>query len=136
MGRNCIGIDLGARNLRLVAGTVKGSVFTVTKIAQAEVRPSDDPETAILAALPDLAAELGDKLKKNARGARFGLSGKELIIRYTQVPPVPLWRLRLLMDFEVREMAQQAGDALASDYNLVTLPNATGEDTVLVAVCK
>jgi type IV pilus assembly protein PilM len=137
MARTCIGLDLGSRNLRLVAGTIKGTVFTVTKIAQAEVKLGDDPEAAILAALPDLKAALGEKLAKKAGGARFGVSGKELIIRYTQVPPVPLWRLRLLMDFEVKEMAAQAGDSLASDYNLVTLPNAgQGEDTVLVAVCK
>jgi type IV pilus assembly protein PilM len=137
MARTLIGIDLGSRNLRLVAGTIKGTVFTITKIAQAEVKLGDDPEAAILAALPDLAAELDDKFRKKAGGARFGLSGKELIIRYTQVPPVPLWRLRLLMDFEVKEMAAQAGDSLASDYNLVTLPNAAqGDDTVLVAVCK
>jgi Tfp pilus assembly PilM family ATPase len=137
MARTCIGIDLGSRNLRFVAGTVKGTVFTITKIAQTEVPISEDPESATLAALTELASELGDKVKKSAKGARFGVSGKELIIRYTQVPPVPLWRLRLLMDFEVREMAQQAGDALASDYNLISLPNAgEGEDTVLVAVCK
>ncbi len=136
MARTCIGIDLGSRNLRYVAGTIKGTVFSLTKVCQIEVKLSDDPEGAILAALPELKAELGEKVLKASRGARFGLSGKELIIRYTTVPPVPLWRLRLLMDFEVREMAQQAGDTLASDYNLVTLPNATGEDTVLVAVCK
>ena len=99
---------------QVVAGTIKGTVFTITKIAQTEVPLSDDPETAILAALPDLASELGEKVKKNAKGARFGLSGKELIIRYTQVPPVPLWRLRLLMEFEVREMAA-AGRRLARE---------------------
>jgi type IV pilus assembly protein PilM len=137
MARTCTGIDLGSRNLRLVAGTIKGTVFTLTKVAQEEVPLSDDGEAATLGALPALGGDLGDKFRKGAKGARFGVSGKELIIRYTQVPPVPLWRLRLLMDFEVREMAQQAGDALASDYNLVTLPNAGGgEDTVLVAVCK
>jgi type IV pilus assembly protein PilM len=137
MARTFVGIDLGSRNVRYVAGTLKGTVFTLTKVSQAEVRLSDDPESAILAALPELAEELGDKARKASKGARFGLSGKELIIRYTQVPPVPTWRLRLLMDFEVREMAAQAGDTLASDYNLVTLPNAgDAEDTVLVAVCK
>jgi type IV pilus assembly protein PilM len=136
MAKTCVGIDLGSRNLRFVAGTMKGTVFTLTKIAQVEVPISDDPETATLGALPELASELGEKVRKQAGGGRFGVSGKELIIRYTQVPPVPLWRLRLLMDFEVREMAQQAGDSLASDYNLITLPNADAEETVLVAVCK
>ncbi len=132
-----VGIDLGSRNVRLVAGTVKGTIFTLDRVISVPVQHSDNLESATLDALSQAASEWGSKSLPKLAGGRFGLSGKELIVRYTQIPQVPLWRLRLLMDFEVREMANQVGDTLASDYNLVSLPNAPeGEDTVLVAVCK
>lgn len=136
MSRTCIGIDLGSRRVRAVLGEKRGALFVVKRAVEIEVPHADDPETATLAALGELRRSFGKELKTGA-GARFGLSGKDLIVRYTTVPPVPLWRLRLLMDFEVREMAQQAGGSLASDYNLVSPPEAKdGEETVLVAVCK
>jgi type IV pilus assembly protein PilM len=136
VGKTCIGIDLGSRRVRAVVGEKRGALFVVKRAIEAKVPYADDAEAATLAALAEIKAALGKELKDGS-GARFGLSGKDLIVRYTTVPPVPLWRLRLLMDFEVREMAQQAGGALASDYNLVSPPEAKdGEETVLVAVCK
>ncbi|MEE2711561.1 MAG: pilus assembly protein PilM [Planctomycetota bacterium] len=125
------GLDLGARAIKVVVGKSKGPIFELQRAFSLPVGLAGDPERSLLASIPGLA-ELG-----KAPGARFGLSGKELIIRYTKVPPVPLWRLKLLMDFEVREMAEQAGEPLACDYNLVHIPGADSDDeTVLVAVVK
>lgn len=128
-----IGIDLGTRAIKVVQGRMKGPLFEVQRAFMVPVAMEDEPEGAILAALDEVADILG----KNVPGGRFSVSGRELIIRYTKVPPVPVWRLKLLMDFEVREMAEQAGESLASDYNLVHLPNDDGsEETVLVSVVK
>lgn len=127
-----VGIDLGTRQIKVISGRKKGPLFALQRAAVIPVASADDVESAILAALPELKPLLG-----KAPGARFGVSGREVIIRYTKVPPVPIWRLRLLMDFEVREMAEQAGEPLASDYNLVHVPGRDAdEDTVLVAVVK
>ncbi|NRA96146.1 MAG: pilus assembly protein PilM [Planctomycetes bacterium] len=127
-----VGIDLGARAIKVVAGKSKGPIFEVHRAFSVPVALDGDPESNLLEAASQLNSELG-----KAPGARYGLSGKELIIRYTKVPPVPLWRLKLLMDFEVREMAEQAGEPLACDYNLVHIPGAESDDeTVLVAVVK
>ena len=127
-----VGIDLGARAIKVVAGKAKGPIFEVQRAFSIPVSLEGDPEAAVLDAVRALKSELG-----KAPGARFGLSGKELIIRYTKVPPVPLWRLKLLMEFEVREMSEQAGEPLACDYNLVQIPDQGEDDeTVLVAVVK
>ncbi|MAG57288.1 MAG: hypothetical protein CMJ83_13425 [Planctomycetes bacterium] len=127
-----VGIDLGSRALKVIAGRAKGPIFELHRAFTVPVAMDGEVEAGILDALGALKAELG-----KAPGARFGVSGKELIIRYTKVPPVPLWRLKLLMDFEVREMAEQAGDELACDYNIVTVPGSEADDeTVLVAVVK
>ncbi|MEZ5989969.1 MAG: hypothetical protein R3F30_12750 [Planctomycetota bacterium] len=53
-----------------------------------------------------------------------GLTGRDLILKYTKVPTVPDWQLAKLMDFEVEQIAAQAGGNLSADYNL--LPVADG----------
>ena len=127
-----VGIDPGASAVKVVVGKAKGPIFELHRAFSIPIEDRDGGEASVLEALGQLKSDLS-----KAPGARFGVSGKELIIRYTKVPPVPLWRLKLLMDFEVREMAEQAGNSLASDYNLITNPSAdAGEETLLVAVVK
>lgn len=126
-----VGIDLGSSEIKVIAGRTKGPLFEVHRALRLPVDPTDPPEAGVLDAVNMLAAELG-----KAPGARYSVSGKELIIRYTKVPPVPVWRLRLLMDFEVKEMAEQAGNDLACDYNLVHFDGKDDDETVLVSVVK
>ena len=62
-----------------------------------------------------------------------------MIIRYTQIPPVPDWRLRTLMKFEVEEVSSQSGGDVSADYRKLELPDPDGErsdDTVLVALAR
>ena len=124
-----VGIDLGAGAVKVVAGRKKGPVFELHRALSIPVRSEGDSEAAILSAVDELAG-LG-KLP----GARFSLAGRDLIIRYVQVPPVPLWRLNLLMDLEVRGMAEKGGEALYHDYNLVGIAGDSDE-TVMLAVVK
>lgn len=127
-----VGIDIGSSAIKVVAGRARGPAFEMERAFTIPVDRSRGVEEGVLEALASLKGELG-----KAAGSRFSVSGRELIIRYTKVPPVPLWRLRLLMDFEVREMSEQAGEALASDYNLIHQAGGDdGEETLLVAVVK
>jgi type IV pilus assembly protein PilM len=128
--KRSIGIDLGSHSIKAVAGEFQGPLFCLRRAVQVPLEGTGGGEEAILAGVARLREVLGP-----APGARFGISGRDLIIRYTQVPPVPTWRLRLLMDFEVREMSEQAGEALAADYNLLGLRHGES-DTLLVAVVK
>ncbi len=122
-----IGIDLGSRTVRAVVAVQRGPVLELQRAV--EIPCAEGEEDSILAATAGLTA-LG-----KAPGARFSVSGKDVIIRYTQVPPVAPWRVRLLMDLEVKEMAHQAGSPLAADYNLVGAGTRDTE-TVLVAVVR
>ncbi len=129
------GLDLGSSHVRMVVAERAGTRWKLQRVLQAPVDPMGDVEAATLGAVGTIASELG--AKGRVPGVRFGISGPSLIIRYTTVPKVPLWRLRFLMDVEVRDMSQTVGDALASDWNLLQLPNASaGEENVMVAVCK
>ncbi len=71
--------------------------------------------------------------------ATVGLTGRDVIIRYSQVPPVPEWRLRTLMKFEVEEVGSQSGGDVSADYRKLNLPDPDGEradDTILVALAR
>ena len=65
-----------------------------------------------------------------------GLAGRDMTLRYSQVPPTPDWQLRNLMDLEIQDLAQQSGGALSADYNLLPIEDESGSDTVLLALAK
>ncbi len=126
------GIDGGAYAVKAVSGTLRGSTLVLERVVRIPTPPAEDRESAIL----DILGGLGTSSLRS-REARLGLTGRDVIIRYTHVPPVPLWRLRLLMDFEVAEMARSSGDELSSDYNILTLPGGSeSEETVMVGLAK
>jgi len=66
-----------------------------------------------------------------------GLAGRDMTLRYSQVPPTPDWQLRNLMDLEIQDLAQQSGGNLSADYNLLPIEDEdNGVDTVLLALAK
>ncbi len=70
-------------------------------------------------------------------GTVAGVAGRDMTLRYTQVPPAPDWQLRNLMELEIADLSSQSGDELSADYNL--LPPADEEadsDTVLMALAR
>jgi type IV pilus assembly protein PilM len=70
-------------------------------------------------------------------GSVCGLAGRDMTLRYSQVPPTPDWQLRNLMDLEIQDLAQQSGGSLSADYNLLPPQDAeAGVDTVLLALAK
>ncbi|HEX5054055.1 MAG TPA: pilus assembly protein PilM [Planctomycetota bacterium] len=70
-------------------------------------------------------------------GSVCGLAGRDMTLRYSQVPPTPDWQLRNLMDLEIQDLAQQSGGALSADYNLLPAQDLeAGVETVLLALAK
>lgn len=126
------GIDPGTCSIKIVQGTMNGPLFKLTRAVRIPVNPSDDLEAEVLRALQSSLKEL--KLKPGI--TRLGVTGRALMMRYTQVPPVPLWRLRMLMDFEVGDMSQSSGEPLVADYNLLVQGGADDDETVLVSLVK
>lgn len=123
------GIDLGSRTVRVLQGRMKGGSFVPTRYITRDHSGSGGP-----------AAELAELLRESkfrGRRARFGITGKDTILRFSQVPRLTDAQLRNLMKFEIDELAQQAGGNLASDFNLLPIPpSITGDDTVLVALAR
>ncbi len=101
------------------------------------VDSAEDPEYERAAEAADGFANQGVPLDN----LRLGIPGRDAIIRYVHLPPVPPWRLRLLMDDEVDDVAEKAGEPLCSEYRLLMLPDGLSradeeELSILVALSK
>ncbi len=126
MARTTTGIDIGRHSAKLLRGQYKGGTFHVSDFV---FRPGRGDDVGAL------WSQLDPGFKPTA--ARVGLTGRDVNIRYTQVPRVPDWQLRKLMRFEVEEIGDQSGSEVASDFNLLpTLPEIEHEDVCLLAMAR
>src|SRR4030095_417886 len=128
MASTVVGVDLGTTCVRVIQGRAKGTSFVPARTA---ARPGDG--AAPIDALVDALRES----KLRAPRARLGLTGRDMMLRYSQVPRLADAQRRGLMKFEIEKLATQAGGNLASDFNLLPMPpGLTGDDTVLVALAR
>ena len=127
MASQAIGIDIGTHAIKIAVLQKKGAVTRALRLYRGMLKGDTDPER-VRGALTRAGISGGPGL--------LGISGRDLIVRYTHVPPVPDWRLKLLMQFEINEVSGQSGGEVAADYTRLTLPIDSGEDTVLVALCR
>ena len=68
--------------------------------------------------------------------ALLGITGRDLIVRYTHVPPVPDWRLKLLMQFEINEVSGQSGGEVAAGTLLTEQDFLYLEREAFVGLCR
>ena len=127
------GVTIGSRTIRVLeVRKQKAGTWQVTK---ALIAPVGDPAAGDGRRVAEAKAALKTSGAKGR--ALVGLSGKDLIIRYTQVPPVPDWRLEMLMNFEIQEVSEQSGGDVSAAYAPLAIDDATsGDNVVLVALAK
>lgn len=127
------GVTVGSRTIRVLeVRKQKSGAWQVTK---ALIAPIGDPAATDQRRVGEAKAALKSAGAKGP--ALVGLSGKDLIIRYTQVPPVPDWRLEMLMNFEIQEVSEQSGGDVSAAYAPLAIDDATsGDNVVLVALAK
>ncbi len=139
MSRAGVGIDIGATSVKVAQVERRGGGLALTGALRL-ARPEAAPEASEADLEPETAAALGEAVAAAgipSAGALLSISGKDVILRYTQVPPVPDWRLKMLMDFEIGELSGRAGGEVASDYRVLDVPpDAAGNRTVLVGLAK
>jgi type IV pilus assembly protein PilM len=129
MGARGFGIDEGSATWKAVEVELKeGALVPVAAAALPTGEGSPDP--AAVAALLK-----GSAIK--SRQAVLGLTGKDLVIKYQQVPPVPDFQLKKIVAFELDEIRRQSGDALAADFNVMpSRADLTSDDIVLMALSR
>jgi len=127
MASQAVGIDIGSHAVKIALLERKGATTKALRLFRATLAGDTDP-----------ARVQGAIQRSGMRGGRglLGITGRDLIIRYTHVPPVPDWRLKLLMQFEINEVSGQTGGQVAADYRRLKLPVEADEETVLVALAR
>ncbi len=124
MANKATAVDLGSHSAKvLVAQATKHGV----KVLRFAGLPRGEGEAAVS------LAQAGIPLQ----GSLCGLAGRDMTLRYSQVPPTPDWQLRNLMDLEIQDLSQQSGGTLSADYNLLPAQDPeAGVETVLLALAK
>ena len=132
------GIDIGSE-------AIKGVVLSFGKGGKADIVAAGTMPIGDLAHMedsPDKTLALGVKLKELVKGARLqgggrrvAVSGKATGIRYLQVPPVPPWRLDMLVKYEVEEKSTDK-EPTAYDYHILGIPEVGGQYTVMIGTCR
>jgi type IV pilus assembly protein PilM len=127
MANQAVGIDIGSHAVKIAVLERKGAATKAIRLFRGVIAGDADP-----------ARVQGALQRSGIRGGRglLGITGRDLIIRYTHVPPVPDWRLKLLMQFEINEVSGQSGGQVAADYRRLKLPVESDEETVLVALAR
>ncbi len=122
MTSRVVGLDLGGDTARLVeARLVKGAV----EIHRAAAVPVEELGATVAA------------LRLSGAPVACGVTGRDMILRTTAVPPVPLWQVREHLAFEVDDIAEQSGDALRADFHLLDgVSAALDEDQALLALVR
>ncbi len=117
-----VGIAIGSHSARIVEGRQRKGAFEIHGARQVEV--------------DHLAGALAEMGLKGAM-AYVGVTGRDVILRTMQVPPVPAWQLKDLMGYEIDEISEQSGDVLSADYNLLDgAALYSDEDMVLLALVR
>jgi type IV pilus assembly protein PilM len=127
MASQAVGIDIGSHAVKIALLERKGATTKALRLFRATLAGDMDP-----------ARVQGAIQRGGIGGGRglLGITGRDLIIRYTHVPPVPDWRLKLLMQFEINEVSGQSGGQVAADYRRLKLPVESDEETVLVSLAR
>jgi type IV pilus assembly protein PilM len=124
MAKKATAVDIGSHSCKVLVAQVNKHGVSVVRFAGL---PRGEGEATVS------LREAGIPLT----GATCGLAGRDMTLRYSQVPPTPDWQLRNLMDLEIQDLAQQSGGSLSADYNLLpTQDEESGVDTVLLALAK
>lgn len=120
-------IDLGAFKVRAASAKSSKGEYSLTSYRCGEVEMGESPAQAA-------SSLFGADIKSSSI---VGVTGADLMMRYLPVPPVDDWRLERLMEFEIREIEERSGAALASSYNLLPVPKGhDDEDTMLLGLVR
>ncbi len=126
MAARGLGVDEGTETLKAVEVEMQSGLAV--------------PRAAVSVQASDTFQGMKEALASSSikqRRAVAGLTGKDLVIRYHQVPAVPDWQLRKIMGFEIEEISRQSGDTLCGDFNLLPVgSDLSQDDTVLLALSR
>ncbi|MBI5369334.1 MAG: pilus assembly protein PilM, partial [Planctomycetes bacterium] len=111
-----IGLDVGSYAIKALRVRRKGGRLQVTGLARTRVNTLAEGGAA------DARATVGEPLARLAGaaglagGATVGITGRELNLRFTLIPPVAPDQLRTMMEHEVIQIAGKSGGQVYVDH--------------------
>lgn len=121
--KTSVAVEPGSDATRIIC--IKGSPGSVQVVNSFELNVDDD------ASPQRVGAEIKQR-KIPAGGVVLGVGGQASTLRYNLVPPVPDWRLELIMKYELEEMVEKSGEPLSSDWWQLDIVDGESEDLVLL----
>ncbi len=132
-----IGLDIGRASATAVSIRKKGGSLSLEHVVHVSL--DDLREQGVDIEKPtEIARALAPRFLArgvNTRGGNIGVSGKDAIIRYAHLPPMPPWRLALVMRYDISDVEEKTGAPLSADWKLVGAAE-DGGSLVLVAMAK
>jgi len=138
-----IGIDIGAQAIKIVAARSPrigpsrpgggGRILGAASIDAADAGGASPDPAQVARAVAEAIRQMGVR----PGAVALGVSGRDAITRYSRVPDVPDWRLKLMMRYEIEDVATKVGEPLAAGWTILSSDRMPGdEQTILVALAK
>jgi Tfp pilus assembly PilM family ATPase len=119
--KQAVAIRLGETVSRAV--WIRGAPGAYEVVRAVEV--TAPPEESLAALMGKLRSE-----RVPAAGIVLGVPGRAATLRYHRMPPVPDWRLQLILKYETEEMVERSGEPLSSDFLALETPESAGDEEV------
>lgn len=132
------GIDIGNDSIKVVTLRKKRGSILLEKAVKynfeefGRLKESDQKITKTGLELRKLISLHGLQTGRSV----LGVSGSQIMFRYLQVPVVPMWRLKLLMNYEVSDQASKGIGECVTDYTLLNPPVLSGNLSVMIVYAK
>ena len=132
-GNSRVGLDIGAGMVRVAQVARAGKRLVVTRLLKIprDELPKDDQQAFAL----ELRARLEAAGIPVARVV-VGLPPQASILRYSTAPPAPAWRLSLLIQYEVDELAERMGEKLCAGWRKHVIGGEGAERPLLLVLGK
>ena len=128
-GNIVTGFDAGASHLGMVTLQRQGSHYRIRSLAFSP------------ASHPSLDSDFSKTYRQFCRTHRIrprnlvaGLSGRELMIRYTKMPVVPDWKLSMMMEFELEEQVSSFAKKAYAAYRKMRLPGLRQQNVMMLGM--
>jgi len=145
-----LGIDIGSESIKIVQARVSGGTVTVTaalKLSRAGDVVLDAPQSEEQAGATLVPPHLGEELKKAGlrRSGTLGVAGREVILKYLALPPMPPPKMKMAIDMEIGGRLTPKGRSADSeapevtyDHRILNLPSGglKGDLVIMAGVCK
>ena len=129
-----VGLDLGTETVTvsLVQGSVErgAEVLRLVQIPRREL--ADNGAGGFAVALRRRLDAEGFP----ASNIVLGLPAQSSILRYLMVPPAPPWRIDLLIEYEVAEIAERMGESLCAGWRVESVGGDVSERPLLLVLGK